>query len=343
MCSLFNRKQQVQKILLNSLYGVLLLPSFRFYDRENGESVTLTGQTLVKFSSDIGNYYYRKCGVSDRDNCIYQDTDSCFFEALPIIHHRYGSSGHSEEFLVEKTLEIAKEVETFINNAYSVYANRYHNLKSHTWRIKQEMVGKSAFWRDKKKRYAMWIINKDGLPCDELEVKGFDSVRSDFPKSFREFMNLCIDNILRGKSMDEMNKIVKEEKIQILKNKELMDILLPVGVKELSKYKRGQKGTPIHVKSAQNYNHLLDLYKIESLPKIEDGDKIVWAYLLKNPYGFESLAIRGYDDPPEIVQFLNRYIDKNRIFEDRLLNKLQMIWNNLGWGRIVLEEKNNFF
>lgn len=122
-----------------------------------------------------------------------------------------------------------------------------------------------------------------------------------------------------------------------------MDILLPTGVKEVSKYKYGQKGTPIHVKSAQNYNKLMDLFKIVSLPKIDDGDKIVWAYLLKNPYGFESLALRGYDDPPQIVQFLEKYIDRKTIFEDRLLNKLQAIWNNLGWGRIMLEEKSNFF
>jgi len=277
---------------------------------------------------------------NNTDHVLYIDTDSLFTSSLSLIPN---SDSLTDEELSNKTLLIAKEVEDIINKSFNIYAQRYHNLKTHTWRIKQEMVGKTAFWRDKKKRYAMWIINKNGLPCDELEVKGFDSVRSDFPKAFRSFMNSCIENILKGKSMDDMNKIVKEERSKILKTENLMDILLPTGVKEISKFKYGQKGTPIHVKSSQNYNKLMDLFKIESVPKIDDGDKIVWAYLLKNPYGFESLALRGYDDPPQIVQFLEKYIDRKSIFEDRLLNKLQAIWDNLGWGRIVLEQKSNFF
>ncbi len=46
----FNRRQYLQKILLNSLYGVLGLPVFRFYDIDNAEATTLTGQELIKFS-----------------------------------------------------------------------------------------------------------------------------------------------------------------------------------------------------------------------------------------------------------------------------------------------------
>ena len=31
----FNRRQHIQKIVLNSMYGVLGLPVFRFYDLDN--------------------------------------------------------------------------------------------------------------------------------------------------------------------------------------------------------------------------------------------------------------------------------------------------------------------
>ena len=341
----YDRKQLVQKILLNSLYGVLLLPSFRFYDREGGESVTLSGQSLIKFSEKMGNLYYNKQIQTDTyiDYCIYQDTDSCFFQALPMIYHRYGKKEHSEEFLVEKTLEIAKETENFINKSYDFYAKRFHNLNNHTWRIKQEMVGKTAFWRDAKKRYAMWNVNKNGLKCDEFEVKGFDSVRSDFPKDFRAFMNQSIEDILKKTPVEEMNKKVRDEKERIIKRAELNDILLPTGVKKISKFKYGQKGTPIHVKSAQNYNKLLELFNLESYPKIDDGDKIIWSYLKPNPYGFESLGIRGYEDPKEILDFLNKFANRNAIFEDRLLNKMQKIWDNLGWGQIEIKEESEFF
>ena len=44
----YHKRQLVQKILLNSLYGVLGLPAFRFYDIDNAEAVTTTGQTVIK-------------------------------------------------------------------------------------------------------------------------------------------------------------------------------------------------------------------------------------------------------------------------------------------------------
>ena len=74
----FKARQYVQKVLLNSLYGVLGLPTFRFYDSDNAEAVTLTGQSLIKYTEKMGNFYYQKeLGVSD-DFCIYIDTDSVF-------------------------------------------------------------------------------------------------------------------------------------------------------------------------------------------------------------------------------------------------------------------------
>jgi len=54
----FKKRQLVQKIMLNSLYGVLGLPVFRFYDVDNAEATTTTGVELIKFTEKMGNYYY---------------------------------------------------------------------------------------------------------------------------------------------------------------------------------------------------------------------------------------------------------------------------------------------
>ena len=56
----FDRRQYLQKILLNSLYGVLGLPVFRFYDIDNAEATTVTGQELIKFTQKMANYFYNK-------------------------------------------------------------------------------------------------------------------------------------------------------------------------------------------------------------------------------------------------------------------------------------------
>lgn len=56
----FHRRQLVTKIMLNSLYGVLGLPVFRFYDLDNAGAVTTTGQELIKFTEKMGNHYYNE-------------------------------------------------------------------------------------------------------------------------------------------------------------------------------------------------------------------------------------------------------------------------------------------
>lgn len=56
----YDKRQLVTKILLNSVFGVLLLPTFRFYDKQNGESVTLTGQSVIHWATEMADRYYNK-------------------------------------------------------------------------------------------------------------------------------------------------------------------------------------------------------------------------------------------------------------------------------------------
>ena len=56
----YKKRQLVQKILLNSLYGVMGLPVFRFYDVDTATAVTTTGQTVIKKTADMCNIKYNK-------------------------------------------------------------------------------------------------------------------------------------------------------------------------------------------------------------------------------------------------------------------------------------------
>ncbi len=69
LAAYYDRKQLITKILLNSFYGVLLLPTFRFYDKENGEAVTLTGQSVIRHATIAADYFYNK--ELDEYNCEY--------------------------------------------------------------------------------------------------------------------------------------------------------------------------------------------------------------------------------------------------------------------------------
>lgn len=338
----YDKKQLVTKILLNSFYGVLLLPSFRFYNKVNGEAVTLTGQSVINYSRAVANSYYSKRTQKDIDYCIYVDTDSLFMPALPLVELTNSVGLLSGDELIAETLKITSAVQDYINSSYTMYAQRMHFINDHRWHIKQEMVGKRAFWGSAKKRYAIHVVNEKGVNVDKLEIKGFDVVRSSFPASFRSFMKSMIIRILNGDNASQLNTDILEFKKK-LPNESIYDILLPSGVKEISKYAHVTKGTPIHVKSAQNYNKLLTNFELTSYPPITDGDKILYGYILTNKFKFETFALRGYDDPPEFVKFVEMYIDRNKIFESALISKLQTLWDGLGWGEIILNQTSNKF
>ena len=79
------KRQLVKKINLNSLYGAILNPGCRFFDKRIGQSTTLTGRQIAKHMASkvneiiTGDYDYAGEAV------IYGDTDSCYFSAYPTL------------------------------------------------------------------------------------------------------------------------------------------------------------------------------------------------------------------------------------------------------------------
>jgi len=348
----YHGRQWVQKILLNTFYGVLALPTFRFYDLDNAEAVTATGQELIKFTAKAGNHYYNKEVGDSIDYNIYVDTDSCFFSSLPLIKHRHPDVDVTDTKLMSQyTLEIATEVQNFINIAYDTYAKKCHNVDKHRWVIKQEYIAKSALWLAKK-RYAQWIINADGVPVDKLDVKGIDVVRSNFPTAFRKFMSGMITDILKDKGKDDINKLVLDFRT-FIKTANLYDIMFPTGVKILKTYMTGKhngkfseckKGTPIHVKAAIAYNDMLKLLKLDKdHEKIQNNEKLKWTYLRNNPYGLDVIALKGHSDPDEIINLIKKYIDYEKVFTSGLANKLADFYSAMKWGSIPKQEQKNAF
>jgi DNA polymerase elongation subunit (family B) len=335
----YNRLQNVQKILLNSLYGVLALQTFRFHDTDNAEAITLSGQSVIKFTEKMANHYYNGAlGTTGRDYVIAIDTDSIFVHALDLIKKQNPSIDETNvDLMIEKTKEITTEVQAFINKGYDVYAKKFHNVDTHRFFIKQEVIAKSGIWVAKK-RYAQWMVSKEGLNVNEMDVKGLDVVRSNYPKAFGIYMKQILSDIL-----NEVPKDIVDNKVLDFKDEfrtlPIREVMLSTGVKEISKWTGEDprdriKGTPAHVKAALNFNFLLGHHKIKHTKPITDGDKIKYAYLKQNEYGMESIAITGFQDPQPIVDLLNTYIDYDRIYESALMNKLQDFYDALKWGNI---------
>jgi DNA polymerase elongation subunit (family B) len=346
----FHKRQLVQKILLNSLYGVLGLPAFRFYDVDNATAVTTTGQTVIKSTADMANIKYNKeLGNPDLDSNIYIDTDSVFFSAVPLMDKRNPNwKEQDQDTIAGYVNEIAEEMQDYLNDFYDILSKKIFNVDKdkHRLEIKKEYVAKAGLWIAKK-RYAQWIISDNGVPCDKLDVKGLDVKRSSFPKAFQECMGKVLIDILRGVSEEELTEYVLDFKKNMV-NRPNSEIAKNTAVKNLKKYMpKGKrvpfttmKGTPAHVKAAIAYNDLIKHFKVPyKYSPMVNGDKVKWVYLKDNPLGLDGLAFTGYSDPPEIEDFVNTYIDHSKIFERELRYKLQDFYDAIGWGEMISEQK----
>lgn len=362
MYEFYDQRQKVQKILLNSIYGCLGLPVFRFYDKTNAESVTLSGVDIIKMAGRFINQYYR--GVlgdttNNTDYIIYIDTDSCFSSALPIINKIMTSVDvTNDEQMTEAILTVCGEVQLYVNKMFDVMAERMFSLRklnftlkrgneivptTHRFEAKQEVIAKTSFWLAKK-RYCQLIINKGGVVCDELEVKGIDVVRTSFPASFRVFMKQFLIDLLKKVPKEELDKNILDFKEKI-KTIGVIDIAKNTSVKFVSAINKKNYnppkrnpffmvlGAPAQVKAALGYNDLLKHWGLDKdVREIFNGNKIKWVYVRRNEYGVECIAMKADGtDPDRIIEFIEKYVDREAMYEQELKSKLEDFYTVLKW------------
>jgi len=124
----------------------------------------------------------------------------------------------------------------------------------------------------------------------------------------------------------------------------------PIGVKGIGKYiskdeetsfAKYKKGAPVHVKAAINYNSiLLHWFEGRKYEKITNGNKIKWVYLKNNEFGFDTIGYKGYEDPPQILEFIKNNIDHNRMFEQAMSKKIGMFYQALSWEAVVDKQQS---
>jgi hypothetical protein len=140
-----------------------------------------------------------------------------------------------------------------------------------------------------------------------------------------------------------------------MKKLPIQDIALPTGVKGLKKYieKNSEvsetssiftvvkKGTPAHVKASVIYNDLLRHFGLEKkYEKISDGSKIKWAYIKPNQLQIPAIGFKGYEDPDKIMNFIEQYVDHDKIFDSVLQKKIDLFYKALGWNAPIDKEKS---
>mgnify|MGYP003642267400 FL=1 len=295
------------------------------------------------------------CDEGDVNYCSYIDTDSNYFNAEPLLNHLYPNfETLTDEEKDNKLEKIALYYQDYISNHYDSLARDCFNVNDHRLEMKTEAVIRSAYFRATR-RYAQWITKQEGISKETLDVKGLEYKKSNFPKVFGNFFKNVLEDVLKGTQQGEIDTRILAFKKKILTDMPIGELGNPQGVKTLNKYIERKplggeaftiirKGAPAAVRATIKYNDLLKYWQLNrQYETIVQGSKVKWIYLKKNPYNIEALAYLDYNMPPKIKEFLDKFADKEKVFNTILLNKLEGFYDDLGWKLVTNPYINQFF
>jgi DNA polymerase elongation subunit (family B) len=296
----WDKRQLVKKINLNSLYGAILNPGCRFFDKRIGQSTTLTGRTIAKHM----DAYVNECitGRYDHvgDAIIYGDTDSCYFTAYPVLKKEIdeGRMTWNRNTVIALYDSIADQV----NLSFPGFMEQAFHCPREMGAIirgGREIVADKGLFITKK-RYAVLFYDKDGKRYDvggkpgKVKAMGLDLKRSDTPKVIQEFLSDILDDVLNGVDKDPIVEKIRDFKM-LFKERPGWEKGSPKRVNNLTMYgnkeiKEGKTNMPGHVRAAINWNNLRRMNSDNYSLAVVDGMKVIVCKLKQNPLGWTSIA-----------------------------------------------------
>ena len=296
----WDKRQLVKKINLNSLYGAILNPGCRFFDKRIGQSTTLTGRQIVKHMSAEVN----KVITGEYDHVgkavIYGDTDSVYFSAWPVLKDDVESG--KLEWTKEKCITLYDQVAEQANTTFGDFMGRaFHCPKSRAEVIAagREIVAQSGLYITKK-RYAALVIDNEGFRTDtdgkpgKVKAMGLDLRRSDTPVFMQEFLSEILLMVLTDKSekevLDRITQFRKDFSERPGWEKGSPKRANKIGHYQRLEQKQGKANMPGHVRASINWNTLKRMNSDKYSQEIVDGMKVIVCKLKQNPLGYTSVA-----------------------------------------------------
>ena len=339
---LYDLFQHAFKILQNAMYGTFAISGWRYTDGQLicSAAITNSGQRLTCESIDfVNNKINTELGIEKQHICI-SDTDSMYIVLGDLLKHRYPDLKPEEKN--DKTLKLAIEIQDEANADLNRISKNLFNIafNTHYFQLKQEVICSSVLTTGKR-RYAMYVTNKEGVAVEELDMKGLELMKSNMNKLFKKFGEDFIKNILFGKEKSEIDDDIVTF-YKALKTLDPRQLGKPTGVKQIHAYHLPAKAgdmfsgfkikAPYNTKAAIRYNDLLKFKKLDKkFESIIEGDKIFVINLKQNPYNLETIGLPNAQVPPAIEEFVKTYIDVEEIFDSLLANKLKSLYGDLKW------------
>ena len=335
-----NIRQHTIKILMNTVYGYFGNKHSPLGDDELAESITLTGQAVIKESNRIlTDYIKTNTNLSDEDldkesPIIYNDTDSSYISIKHLVKAQKIPVFDDEGNVAPEYYKAVEDIEEHLNHEIKKWGKSALGSNDCRLVFKREAIADVGLFLAKK-RYVLHTLDVEGIPGKKFKYTGVEVVRTTMPAPIKPYVKKIIETMLLTKDYTATNKIFNET-YEIFKKLPLEDIAFVMGVKGYEKYANRcngfetVKGMPKHVKAAYYHNILLDRFGIErKYEKMASGDKVRF-FEVKKPNSF-GLSVVGYKYyyPKEFQSVFE--IDYEKMFEKIIYSVIERFYEAVNW------------
>lgn len=345
----WDKRQLVKKINLNSLYGAILNPGCRFFDKRIGQSTTLTGRAITRHMGAETNRMFTGEYDHTGDTIIYGDTDSVYFTAVP-------SLPNDVELDLEGAVKLYDHVSDTVSDTFPQFLLDAFNVPKHMGEVMKagrEVVGRAGLFITKK-RYAIKVLDLEGWQPEggKLKIMGMDIKRSDTPEFIQDFLEEILDNALEGESESDVLAKIKEFKKEFqsmepwLKGMPKRVNNLTMYGEKLAKQRRVETRNyklkrltdqapannmiPGHVRASINWNEIKDAMSDNYSMTITDGMKVIVCKLKSNAMGYTSIAYPT-DELHLPDWFKQMPFDDDSMEESVLNKKIKNVLGAMNW------------
>ena len=341
----YDNLQLAKKVSLNSAYGAMGSQYFRFFDLRQALAVTLAGQLSIRWIENRLNQYMNSLLKTDGiDYVIASDTDSIYLRLGELVNKVFSEKKDTEKVIAFMDRVCEDKFQPFIDKSYSELAEYVHAY-AQKMQMKREGLSDKGIWTAKK-RYILNVYNNEGVQYKEpqMKVMGLEMVKSSTPSAIRERMKEVIKLTVTSDEND-VQKFIENFK-RDFNEFPPEEISFPRSVNGLDKYSDNKviytKGTPIHVKGALLYNHLLNKKGLsKKYPLIQEGEKLKFTYL-KKPNPIDDTVISYPNRLPSEFN-LDKYVDYDLQFEKAFLEPVKIILDSIGWSAEKTNSLDSFF
>lgn len=340
----FNGFQLSRKIQLNSAYGALGNLWFRWFDLDNAEAITMTGQLAIRWVERAINEYLTKVLGIDKRYVIYADTDSAYVTLDDLVQKVFPNGGDPKKITEFLDKVVKEKLQGVINKSCEeLYA--YLNAHKPALKMKRENIADKGLWVAAK-MYMLNVWDSEGNRYDEPELKvtGIKAVMPSTPGIVREAMKETF-KIMMNEGQERLHDFIYNFRNEFV-GKPFDVVAMPRGVKGLEKYHDAgriyKSGTPQHVRASLVFNKLIRDYRlVDDYEQIYSGDKIKFGYLkVPNPCREDVIAVTN-GLPKEFG--LDRFVDYDRQFNKTYLEPLNDILSVIGWSTEKRATLDDFF